>query len=167
MIDELLLGAGSAATGGVIGALANFGMAWLGNKRTAAQNAHEATMSQERRRTVELAQTGEERMAVLDADAKAFAASQAAAAESSKILQGQQLGPVAQALLAFAEFFKQITRPGLTWYLVITTTLIAHGAINAGVADNPYMHGLLAMTGSAVGWWFSARPIAAAMRVRG
>jgi len=142
----------------------------LVTERARVENAHEMALTemhmQARREEVEQ----EIALTEVAGNIAAFAGSQQAENALSSLEWGRsRLGDV-------ANFARAITRPGITWYLVIATSIrtwsyygmtreLAGGENDLSVMQtafeqmmgNPFDLSLVSLTSMVVGWWFGSR----------
>lgn len=122
------------SSGGIVGGLLGLGNRFLDIRQKREDRAHELAMAESLRTTQ-----------VSLASWEAFKASQ---------LAGQSDGEAPG--YAWVAAVRTLTRPGLTLGLVLIAALIYFNSPPAAQADIAWQ--LLALAGTALGWWFGSRP---------
>ncbi len=172
MFDWLVGAASSALGGGLIGAIGSCFSSWMQLKAKKLEYDHEKDMAQidiemqqaelsslEKRTTIEW--EGKTEVAEVDALTASYKADRATYAKSDSKL--------AKYLFPLVDFFRGITRPGLTVYLCILVTIMffklqevmggIEGLDPARVTEifSQVVNLVLFLAATSVTWWFGSR----------
>ena|SRR3990167_3068956 len=160
-----MIGLGSLLSGSVLGIFGAVGTGVLDFFKEKQRNKHELEMLSAQRDLIE----AQGKNAVTLENAKNFGASH----ESDKATYANQeamtgwTGLVFNFLMAIVDFLRGFTRPGLTWYFTILSTLLAIYALETVGVDAELLKRVaeyavaaaLELTGVCVTWWFGQRSI--------
>jgi hypothetical protein len=147
--------AGSLSGGGVLGFLGALGKGWLEIKQARVRIEERKAEAEIQRELVKL----KTEQGVMENEAKAFAAAQVASQDDdiSDEAWKKVRTPGQVWILLIAEVFRSVTRPALTWAtLAVAVLIFFKGDYQTRIL---IVAGLAAMPGTALGFWFGARPV--------
>ena len=158
----------SILSGGALGFLGSIGTGILDYFKQKEQNKHELAMLGAQRALIEAQGAN----AVALENVKNFGLSY----DSDKSTYAQAssmtgfLGILANLLLVLVDFLRGFTRPGMSWYLVLSSSLIGLYAFEQSGLDKVFLKGIaeqtaagcLELSSACVLWWFGTRSIRAA-----
>lgn len=182
MLSGLISMLGAGTLGGVTGLLGGIVNRWADHKAAQERHKHEQAMADkdleylkfETERDVQVAREHANMVkekAGLDAMAKSYESDRRSYLDTSmtRDLPGWMRGLIA-SLMSLVDFVRGMTRPALTIYLCVLTTLmymqmhqligelgIAFDSAAAIGIIHDLVHAVIYLTTMAVGWWFATR----------
>ena len=155
----------SLLSGSALGLLGSVGTGILDYFKQKEQNKHALAMMGAQRALIEA--QGSSALAI--ENAKNFGASH----ESDKSTYANQqamtgwMGLLFNFLMAIVDFLRGFTRPGMTWFFILSSTLVCLWAFERVGVDTVFLKrvleisiaALIELTGICVTWWMGARSI--------
>ena len=147
---------GSIVTGGATGLL-GAGISGITEfLKQKQKNAHDLAMSIEDRESLKLEIDGREKVARIEGETATSVADAAAFAQSMKADKATYAEGSSSGWLVAVDFFRGITRPGMTWYFAFFVTGIYFTTDLPEVKDKIVVT-VLYVTTTMILWWFGTR----------